>query len=292
MAESAHGATPDPVLVARKLLRAARVGTLATQSGGFPFAGLVTPATEGDLSVLLLLSDLSEHTKQLRRDPRCALLVAGAAAEANPQTTPRVTVAGTAAIADAAALRARFLAIHPYAALYAGFGDFHLWRIVPEEALLVAGFAQAHRLRPERLLPAPAAVTAVAASAPEIMAHCNADHAETLAPLAGRAGGVADGGRGRGRLRSCGRNESTGAACRVAAPRCRRRRRTAVADPAGARRARRLAPVTSADRPPPRRSGIVMPPGPSGSSVARTSRASSQGEAARLTPGMLAPASS
>ena len=178
----------DPALVARSLLRAARAGTLATQSNGFPFAGLVTPATEGDGSVLLLLSDLSEHTKQLRRDPRCALLVAGAAADANPQTTPRVTVSGSAVIADAPEKRARFLAIHPYAALYAGFGDFHLWRIAPEEALLVAGFAQAHRLPASRLLPPANAVAALAAAASGIMAHVNADHADTLALLAGEAG--------------------------------------------------------------------------------------------------------
>lgn len=178
----------DPAQAARLLLRAARVGTLATQHNGHPFAGLVTPATGADLSILLLLSDLSEHTKQLRRDPRCAVLVAGEASEANPQTTPRVTVSGSAAVADEAALRARFLAIHPYAALYAGFGDFHLWRMVPEEALLVADFAQAHRLRAERLLPPADAVAAVSAAAAGIMTHCNADHAEALALLAGAAG--------------------------------------------------------------------------------------------------------
>jgi putative heme iron utilization protein len=178
----------DPVFTARTLLRAGRVATLATQSGGYPFAGLVTPATAGDLSVLLLLSDLSEHTKQLRRDPRCAVLVAGPAPAGNPQTTPRVTAAGSAVITDEPVLRERFLAVHPYAALYAGFGDFHLWRIVPEEALLVAGFAQAHKLPAARLLPDPAAVAALDAAAPGIMAHCNVDHADTMAELAGQPG--------------------------------------------------------------------------------------------------------
>ncbi len=186
MDESTRAEAAEPGFAARRLLRAARVGALATQSGGFPFAGLVTPATDGALSVLLLLSDLSEHTKQLRRDPRCALLVAGRAADANPQTTPRVTIVGSAAVADEAGSRARFLAVHPYAALYAGFGDFHLWRIVAEEALLVTGFASAHRLRPERLLPSAAAVAAVAEAAPGIMAHCNAEHADTMALLAAR----------------------------------------------------------------------------------------------------------
>src|SRR5450631_1549257 len=84
---------------ARKLLRAARSGTLATAAdGGQPFASLVTPACTPDLSLLLLLSDLSEHTRHLRAEPRCSILVCGTAEGANPQTAPRLTVTGTAQI--------------------------------------------------------------------------------------------------------------------------------------------------------------------------------------------------
>ena len=67
-----------------------------------------------------------------------------------PQTTPRVTLTGQAAPVDgpeAAALKARWLARHPYAALYADFADFALWRVRLGGALLVGGFARAVRLR-------------------------------------------------------------------------------------------------------------------------------------------------
>src|SRR5471030_3333634 len=115
----AHDLTP-PAFEARKLLRAARSGTLATAAdGGQPFASLVTPACAPDLSVLLLLSNLSEHTRHLRAEPRCSILVCGTAEGANPQTAPRVTVTGTAQIADDPGLKARYLAVHPYASLYA-----------------------------------------------------------------------------------------------------------------------------------------------------------------------------
>ena len=66
-----------PVGDARALLRAARAGTLATSAAGQPFASLVTPATAPDGSVLMLLSGLSEHTRHLRDEPRCAVMVAG-----------------------------------------------------------------------------------------------------------------------------------------------------------------------------------------------------------------------
>lgn len=186
--------TGDAGFTARCLLRAARHGTLATAAppDGRPFASLVTPAALPDGSILLLLSDLAEHTRHLRADPRCALLVQGRATDANPQTRPRVTLTGTAAPApEEPALRARFLAVHPYAALYAGFGDFHLWHIRVEDALLVAGFARATRLTAARWAPDPASVDAVAAAETRILDHCNADHADALEVIALDQGGAA-----------------------------------------------------------------------------------------------------
>lgn len=182
-------AEDSPGFQARRLLRAARVATLATTGpGGQPFASLVTPATAPDSSPLLLLSSLSEHTSHLRADPRCALMVAGPRESANPQTAPRVTITGTAERIEDAALKARWLAIHPYAALYADFADFSLWRIRPAAALLVGGFARATRLRAADLLPEPAAVAALVAAEAGIIAHCNTDHADAMAVLGGGAG--------------------------------------------------------------------------------------------------------
>ncbi len=179
----------SPLWVARRLLRAARAGTLGTVIDGQPFATLVTPASAADLSVLLMLSSLSEHTRHLRGDPRCSLLVVGTPSGANPQTAPRVTVTGLAAVDPDPALKARWLAVHPYGALYAGFGDFALWRFQPVQALFVGGFARAARLRQAELLPDPDAVAAIADAAHDIMLHCNQDHAAALRLIARRAGG-------------------------------------------------------------------------------------------------------
>lgn len=178
----------EPGWEARKLLRAGRSASLGTVLDGQPFASLVTHACTTDLSLLLLLSDMSEHTRHLRADSRCSLLVAGTPTGANPQTAPRVTVTGLAEVADDPALKARFLAVHPYAALYADFGDFHLWRIRPVNALLVGGFARAARVRSADLLPDPAAVAALEAASGSIISHCNTDHADAMAELAGEAG--------------------------------------------------------------------------------------------------------
>lgn len=180
-------ASEQGIREARGLIRGASSATLASSAGGQPFASLVTPAPAPDLSLLLWLSSLSEHTRHLAAEPRCALLFAGAAEGPNPQTAPRVTVTGLAEMVPAEevpALKARWLAKHPYAALYADFGDFALWRIRPGGALLVGGFARATRLRLADLLPDPAAVAAIAAAESEIIAHVNDDHADAVAAIA------------------------------------------------------------------------------------------------------------
>jgi len=211
--------TDSPAFEARTLVRTARPATLATQQGGQPFASLATPAAAPNLSPLLWLSSLSEHTRHLRAEPRCALLFVGeppvrssqqgeeapgrdsaGQREANPQTAPRVTLTGVAEPvpeAEVPPLKARWLARHPYAALYADFADFALWRVRIGGALLVGGFARAVRIRVAELLPYPAAVAAVAVAEAGILAHVNADHPDAMAAI---ARGLLSGGPGDWRL--------------------------------------------------------------------------------------------
>ncbi|MEJ1978566.1 MAG: DUF2470 domain-containing protein [Acetobacteraceae bacterium] len=181
-------ASAEAIWQARSLLRAARAGTLATEHDGQPFAALVTPACAPDLSVLLLLSSLSEHTRQLSTHPRCAVMVIGEAADTNPQTAPRLTVTGEALPEDDPALRARWVARHPYAAFYAEFTDFRLFRLRPAGGQFVGGFASAHRLRADELVADPAAVAAVAAAEAGILEHMNTDHEAAIAHMAGGPG--------------------------------------------------------------------------------------------------------
>jgi hypothetical protein len=191
--EQASPQPDSPIWAARKLLRAARVGALGTVADGQPFASMVTPATFGDLSVLLLLSSLADHTRNLQAEPRCSLLVVGTPTDANPQTAPRLSLSGLAAPDPDPALKARWLAVHPYAVPYADFGDLAIWRFRPVQTHYVGGFARAERPRPGELLPDPAAVAAIAAAADDIMAHCNRDHPDALAVIARHAGGAGEG---------------------------------------------------------------------------------------------------
>ncbi len=173
---------------ARTLLRNARAGTLATQEGGQPYAALVTPTPAPDLSLLMLLSGLSAHTRHLRDDGRCALMVTGEATDGNPQTAPRLTVMGVASAESDPALKARWIARHPYAGFYAGLSDFRLVRLRLTGGQFIGGFASAHRFSQAELTPDPAAVAAVAVAEADIMAHMNADHAAAVERMAGGPG--------------------------------------------------------------------------------------------------------
>ncbi|WP_298282646.1 HugZ family protein [Acidocella sp.] len=128
------------------LMRAMRQATLATLDKGLPFASLVTPALDEDGAPLLLLSGLAAHTRHLRANPACALLIAGPAVDDNPQTAPRLCLQGEARPVAGEAQNARYLAAHPYAARYIGFGDFGLWKLDVRAVQFVGGFGAAGRL--------------------------------------------------------------------------------------------------------------------------------------------------
>jgi heme iron utilization protein len=147
--------SPAPELQARQLMiegSRAYLGTLAERAaaeGGtpvFPFVSLVLPGRDAEGRPLLLLSDLSDHARNLKRDSKASLLFDGTAGLPEPLTGPRLTLIGRVALADDADNRGRYLAAQPSAEVYIGFGDFHLYRFEIAEGLLVAGFGRIHRL--------------------------------------------------------------------------------------------------------------------------------------------------
>ena len=176
---------------ARRLIRGRDHAALATSLDGWPYASLVASACDMDASPLLLLSDLAQHTSNLVAEPRVSLLFEATAGYADPLAGPRLTLLGRAERVDDARLAARFAARHPASAVYAGFADFHLYRVLIDRGHLVAGFGRIAWVDGESLRFAGDA-SALAAAEPEIVAHMNAEHADALQlyarRLLGRAG--------------------------------------------------------------------------------------------------------
>jgi putative heme iron utilization protein len=189
---------PSPGVLARGVMRAADRATLGTvmrgeqPDAGGPYASLVLVALDHDASPLLLISALADHTRNVAADARVSLLFDGTAGLDEPLTGPRVSLQGQAERTDEPRHRARFLARHPGAAMYAGFKDFAFYRAAVARAHLVAGFGRIHWIAAEDLLLDVRASATLADSEPGIIEHMNADHADAVqlyaTRLLGRSG--------------------------------------------------------------------------------------------------------
>ncbi|NBC95890.1 MAG: DUF2470 domain-containing protein [Deinococcus-Thermus bacterium] len=131
-------------------------------------------------SVVLLLSELSDHTRNLRADPRASLLLDNTAGLANRMAGERLTLTGHVAPVEDATLRRRYLARHPGATRYEGFADFAYWAMTVERCHLVGGFADAHWLDAAEVVPALPDGYALVEAEPDILEHMNADHRDAV----------------------------------------------------------------------------------------------------------------
>ncbi|PJI39419.1 DUF2470 domain-containing protein [Ferrovibrio sp.] len=184
--------TKSPAQQARAVTRACKTASLATTmagQNGQPYASLVLVAFDHDAAPILLISRLAEHTKNLLGNDRVSLLCDGTAGLAEPLTGPRVSLLGRAAKTEDPRHRARFLARHPSAEMYAGFGDFAFYHLTIERAHIVAGFGKIHWLD-DYLYPGETEKLIDAESG--ILEHMNIDHADAVQlyaqKLLGRSG--------------------------------------------------------------------------------------------------------
>ena len=178
--------TADAVRLAKTLLRTARSGTIATiaPDTGWPIATRVGVSTDFDGAPVILISGLAAHTKALRADPRCSLLL-GNPGKGDPLAHPRVTLACEAREIerDSAAhklVEARYLAHQRKAELYAGLGDFRYFRLEPQSASLNGGFGRAYDLSRGDILNANPANAELAAAEMNALEHMNDDHSEAV----------------------------------------------------------------------------------------------------------------
>jgi putative heme iron utilization protein len=177
----------------RRILRRARLATLSTLStdDGSPYGSLCNVATDVQGYPLILVSRLALHTQNLLKDGRASVMVSELPLSGDALTGQRVTVTGRFEMAEAPALRRRYMARHPASSFYAGFADFSLWRMAPTRAHGVAGFGRIETLPAAEVFPDAGEMEELEASALE---HMNADHAEAIGLYARKLLGLEGGG--------------------------------------------------------------------------------------------------
>lgn len=174
-----------PVEWAKDLLRSIRVAALGTldRNTGHPVTTLVTVATDFDGAPLIMISNLSSHTANLKADPRASVLLARGG-KGDPLAHPRLTVLGRFVRIEDEALRARakarFVARNPKSSLYADFPDFSLWRLEVAAGHLNGGFARAADLAGKDLMSDIGDAEGLIGSEAGAIAHMNEDHADAV----------------------------------------------------------------------------------------------------------------
>ena len=189
----------DEIAAMRALVEKERHGVLSTahsKHGGWPFGSVTPYALTADGDPILLLSDLAEHTHNLRADPRASLLVQDASGRDSPQAAARVTLLGRASIPEGdegEAAKTAYLARFPEAKGHFGAHAFFIHVLRVERVRWIAGFGTMGWLDRAGWAPPSAAGEGADPLAPHaqgICDHMNGDHAAALLELAAHAAGV------------------------------------------------------------------------------------------------------
>ena len=180
----------SPALTIRRLMRSlprAALGTVLRQQDGAPYVSLVMAAVDHDAAPLLLLSDLADHTRNIKVDPRISLLFDGTVDATVPLAAERATVQGQAVRIDKVGREAaRYVSRHPDAQSYLSFGDFNLYRVEVSSAHLVAGFGRIHWIDGKDVTFDTTGAGELALAEVEIVEHMNDDHADAVQLYASR----------------------------------------------------------------------------------------------------------
>ncbi|MDP2761033.1 MAG: pyridoxamine 5'-phosphate oxidase family protein [Sideroxyarcus sp.] len=140
---------------ARQILRAHRycaLGTLSKKFDGHPFTSITLYLVDHDGSLLILISDLAEHTKNILHDSRVSLITHNQE-DTRLQTQGRVTVVGNALFQpDRALCGKRYLRYFPEAQTWYEMPDFNFYRISPLALRYIGGFGDIHWITTEKYL--------------------------------------------------------------------------------------------------------------------------------------------
>ena len=141
---------------ARQLWAGRFQAVLTTQSvaePGYPFPSVVPYCLDREGRLLMLLSRLAQHTRNLSTDPRCGLSVS-AHRDGDVQQSTRLACLGDVSAVDPAdqAAHGRWFRYFPHTQPYREQLDFSLYRLSPKRFHFNGGFATARWLGSDQVL--------------------------------------------------------------------------------------------------------------------------------------------
>src|SRR5499426_945649 len=145
------------IVVLQQLLHGRMIAALGTLHQGAPFVSMVPFAVARDGSLILHVSRLAAHTRDMLNNSEVSLLIAESESSGKmPQALARVTFQGRAQMLERDSkkhidAREVYLSRFPDAASLFEFSDFNIFIIKPVSARVIAGFGQAVTITDEDL---------------------------------------------------------------------------------------------------------------------------------------------
>jgi putative heme iron utilization protein len=172
--------TPEQVHAARQLLNHQGVGVLSTHSvdvAGYPFGSVTPYAINYDGEPILLISEVAQHTRNIKHNNRVSLTVFDRRAD-DPQAASRLTWIGDAEKVGASdkSAQQRYLQYYPSSRSYFDTHDFSFYLIRLRRARFIGGFGQIYWIEPKEM----PASNPFRESESGIIEHMNMDHREAL----------------------------------------------------------------------------------------------------------------
>ena len=155
------------------------LSTLSVDMAGWPFGSVAPYVLDHAGNPILLLSDLAQHTHNLRRDDRASLIVFEPQ-QVHIEEGARATLLGRVTVMENdEVIRDRYLRYLPQAAQYLAIHDFRFYRLAVDRVRYIGGFGKIHWLqgRDYRLSIDEEEFSLAEAAA---VAHMNGDHGDAL----------------------------------------------------------------------------------------------------------------
>jgi putative heme iron utilization protein len=174
------------VATAKELFHGMNSGVLSTISIdeiGYPFGSITPFSLTHDGAPVILISDLAQHTKNLKEDTKCSLTVYKQIT-GNQQTTARVTLLADGkpiSEDEREEITEKYLAIFPEAKRYFEAHAFEFYKLTPKRIRFILGFGEIHWIECADWT---YAIPAWREEEKRIVNHMNSDHDDALVNMA------------------------------------------------------------------------------------------------------------
>ncbi len=183
---------------ARLLLRNSEVGVLSTHSkacNGYPFGSVSTFMSTHEGDVIFYVSDLAQHTKNIKYDAKMCLTVYSADPNSgrrseDPNAEARLSLLGHAFAIDSTEKQAtadRFFRLYPDSKKYQKAHDFEFYKMHTNRVRFIGGFGDIHWISAEDWhLSTPEWKSAEAS----MVKHMNEDHVDAMQAICAHFAGI------------------------------------------------------------------------------------------------------